>query len=514
MTEEAKIIEELGKENVLLRAESASLRAENALLRQKVDLLVRRIFGRGSEVMSPDQLELLLGGSEGGTPLGKGDASLEEEAELPGKKKARRNPRERWPSDLPVVDEILDPQEVKEAPHAWRLIGAEVSEQLDYEPAKFLRRRLIRNKYVSRKDLDCAPVVAELPPALQERCVAAPGLLAAIIVGKYCDHLPLYRQESIFLNRHGVSLPRQSMARWMGLCAEWLRPIYDIMAKEVLSGGYVQIDETPVSYLAPGHGQTKLGYLWTTCRPRGDVFFKWEPSRGAPCLKNIIPVDFTGTIQCDAYAAYPSFARDHDGSITLAGCWAHARRKFYEAREQAPRQAGFILGQIGHLYRVEARLREEKAGPVLREAVRSAQSVPIYRRIESALALLKKDGRYLPRSSMGKAIDYALANFPLLGVYLGDGRVEIDNNLVENSIRPTAIGKKNWLFFGDVEAGQRSAILYTIIESCRRRDINPYDYLRDVLTRLPHATNWNVGQLTPENWAKSQKGQKAALLAA
>lgn len=237
MTEEAKIIEELRKENVLLRAESASLRAENALLRQKVDLLVRRIFGRGSEVMSPDQLELLLGGSEGGTPLGKGDASLEEEAELPGKKKARRNPRERWPSDLPVVDEILDPQEVKEAPHAWRLIGAEVSEQLDYEPAKFLRRRLIRNKYVSRKDLDCAPVVAELPPALQERCVAAPGLLAAIIVGKYCDHLPLYRQESIFLNRHGVSLPRQSMARWMGLCAEWLRPIYDIMAKEVLSGG-------------------------------------------------------------------------------------------------------------------------------------------------------------------------------------------------------------------------------------------------------------------------------------
>ena len=140
--------------------------------------------------MSPDQLELLLGGKEQGSPLGKGDASLEEEAELPGnkEKKARRNSRERWPSDLPVVDEILDPQEVKEAPHAWRLIGAEVSEQLDYEPAKFLRRRLIRNKYVSRKDLDCAPVVGELPPALQERCVAAPGLLAAIIVGKYCDH--------------------------------------------------------------------------------------------------------------------------------------------------------------------------------------------------------------------------------------------------------------------------------------------------------------------------------------
>ena len=496
-----------------LRKENASLRAENALLRQKVDLLVKRIFGGSSEVLSPDQLELLLGGNEAGLPLGKGDASLEEEAETrhEKQKKARSNPRERWPSDLPVIEEVLDPQEVKEAPQVWRFIGAEVSEQLDYEPAKFLRRRLIRNKYVSRKDGDLAPLIAELPPSLQERCIAAPGLLAAIMVGKYCDHLPLYRQESIFQNRHGVSLPRQSMAWWVGLCADWLRPIYDAMAKEVLSGGYVQADETPIRYLSPGHGQTKLGYLWTTCRPRGDVIFKWEVSRGAACLKNVIPVNFSGTVQCDAYSAYPSFVRGHEGSITLAGCWAHARRKFYEAKEQAPGQAGFILRQIGHLYRVEARLRNKKAGPRLRRAVRSSQSLTIYRRIEATLVRLKKAGRYLPRSSMGKAIDYALSNFPLLGVYLGDGMVEIDNNLVENSIRPTAIGKKNWLFFGDAEAGQRSAILYTIIESCRRRGINPYEYLKDVLTRLPYATNWNVGELTPENWAK---GQKAALLAA
>ena len=508
MIEDDAIILELRKEN-------ASLRCENALLKQKVDLLVRRIFGGSSEVLRPDQLELLLGGNGQGTPLGKGDASLEE-ADLRHEKgiSKRRNQRERWPGDLPVIQEILDPEEVKVAPHAWRFIGAEVSEQLDYEPAKFLRRRLIRNKYVSRKDLDLAPVIAALPPSLQERCIAAPGLLAAIIVGKYCDHLPLYRQESIFLSRHGVSLPRQSMSRYMGLCSDWLAPIYDAMAKEILSGGYVQVDETPVSYLSPGHGQTKLGYLWTTCRPRGDVFFRWETSRGAACLKNIISVDFSGTIQCDAYGAYPSFVKEHDQCITLAGCWAHARRKFYEARDQAPRQAGFILRQIGHLYKIEARLRNAQAGPKLREAVRSAQSVMIYQRIERTLTLLKKAGRYLPRSSFGKAIDYALGNFPLLGVYLCDGRVEIDNNLVENSIRPTAIGKKNWLFFGDAEAGQHSAILYTIIESCRRRGINPYEYLRDVLTRLPHSTNWNVAELTPENWAKNRKGKKAALLAA
>ena len=513
MSEEASIIEELRKKNALQSEQISLLRHENVLLQQKVDLLIRRIFGGSSEVLSPDQLELLLGGNKEGHPLGKGDASLAEEADPrpTNESHKRRNARERWPADLPVIEEVLDPKEVREAPQEWRYIGAEVSEQLDYEPAKFLRRRLIRNKYVSRKDGGLAPVIAELPPSLQERCLAAPGLLAAIIVGKYCDHVPLYRQENIFLSRHGITLPRQSMVRYMGLCADWLRPIYDAMAKEVLSGGYVQVDETPINYLSPGHGQTKLGYLWTTCRPRGDVFFKWQTSRGAGCLKKIIPVDFAGTIQCDAYGAYPSFAREQSGSITLAGCWAHARRKFYEARDQAPTQAGFILRQIGHLYKIEARLRDAKAGPMLREAVRSSQSRLIYRRIERTLTHLKKAGRYLPRSSMGKAIDYALSNFPLLGVYIGDGRVEIDNNLVENSIRPTAIGKKNWLFFGDAEAGQRSAILYTIIESCRRRGINPYEYLRDVLTRLPYATNWNVGELTPENWAKNQK---ATLLAA
>ncbi len=257
MSDPAEIIHELRKENALLREKTALqseeitlLRQENALLKQKVDLLVRRIFGGSSEVLSPDQLELLLRGIAPGLPLGKGDASLEEADPRHEKESIkRRNPRERWPSDLPVIEEILDPEEVKVAPLAWRFIGAEVSEQLDYEPAKFLRRRLIRNKYVSRLDLDLPPVIAALPPSLQERCLAAPGLLAAIIVGKYCDHLPLYRQESIFLNRHGVTLSRQSMARYMGLCSDWLRPIYDAMAKEILSGGYVQVDETPISYL-------------------------------------------------------------------------------------------------------------------------------------------------------------------------------------------------------------------------------------------------------------------------
>lgn len=498
----------MSKQRIIsLEREVEELRRENVLLRQKIDLLVRRIFGRSSEAMSPDQLELLLGSQAESEPS-KADASWalepQEAADHESRRKERRrSPKERWPEDLPVIEEVLDPEEVKAAPHEWRRIGAEVSEALDYEPARFLRRRLVRNKYVPREGLDVVPVIAPLPPMLQERCVAAPGLLAAIIVAKYADHLPLYRQEAIFASRHGIHLPRQSQARWMALAADWLRPIYDAIGEEIRAGGYVQVDETPVRYLAPGNGQTKLGYLWTTCRPRGDVIYHWETSRAARCLENVIPVNFEGTIQCDAYAAYPGFARKR--GLQLAGCWAHARRHFYEARDHAPQAAGFILRQIGHLYRIEARLRRTEASPKRRAIVRCAESRPILKRIASALRRWKTSRRFLPKSTMGAALDYTLSNWSLLEVYLEDGRIEIDNNLVENAIRPTAIGKKNWLFIGAAEAGQRSAILYTIIESCRRRDINPFDYLRDVLTRLPSMTNWQVKDFTPSAWAAARR---------
>jgi transposase len=272
----------------------------------------------------------------------------------------------------------------------------------------------------------------------------------------------------------------------------------------VLGGGYVQIDETPIQYLAPGNGQTKQGYLWTAHRPRGDVLYRWETSRAAACLENLVPVDFTGTIQCDGYAGYGAFADRRPSAITLAGCWAHVRRKFYDALEQSPRTGGWLLRQIQHLYQVEAHLREHRAGPRLRAAVRAHQSRPIVERIHQALVLLKASHRHLPQSLLGQAVDYALGQWPTLEVFLNDGRVEIDNNLVENAIRPTAIGKKNWLFIGDAGAGERSAIIYTVIESCRRREIDPYTYLRDVLTRLPNMTNWQIPEVTPEAWAKAR----------
>jgi transposase len=482
----------------------AQSRRENELLRQKIDSLIRRVFGSSSERLDRAQLELLLqlpvltDTDTGVTALEKPKASVS---------RSRKERAPRLPDKLPLVEEVIDPEPVKAAPQSWRCIGQEVSEQLDFEPARFLRRRVIRRKYVHRIDTDLAPMIAPLPERLLDRSLPAPGLLAHILVGKYCDHLPLYRQEQIFIRRYGVHLPRQTLARWVALAAEWLQPIYEHIRTGVMAGGYVQLDETPVNYLEPGHGRARQGYLWTGSRPGGDVFYRWETSRAAACLENIVPVNFQGTLQCDGYAAYRAFANSRSGAIELAGCWAHVRRKFYEALEQSPRTAGWLVRQIQHLYRVEASLRERRAGPRLRHAVRTSQSRPLVERIERALIRLKASGRYLPQSLLGQAMDYALGQWSTLTVYLDDGRVEIDNNLVENAIRPTAIGKKNWLFVGEAQAGERSAIIYTLIESCRRRGLDPYAYLREVLTRLPNMTNWQIPEVTPQAWSKA--GQPA-----
>ena len=242
---------------------------------------------------------------------------------------------------------------------------------------------------------------------------------------------------------------------------------------------------------------------------RRDAYvYHWETSRAADCLKKVIAADFQGTLQCDAYVAYASFVKKHERNITLAGCWAHVRRNFYEAREQAPQRCGWILRQIGHLYRIEDTLRRSRAGPKKRAAVRMSQSRPICQRLHRALVLFKKSRRYLPRSAFGQAIDYALFNWPLLGVYLENSRSQIDNNLAENSIRPTALERRT----GSSSAMPMGTqcILYTIIDSCRCRGIDPHAYLRSVLTRLPSMTNWQVKDITPEAWAKTSRSPATA----
>ena len=517
---EAELIAQLARataDNSRLGGELDHARTEIKLLREKIDALVKRLFGAQSEKLDAAQLLLMLQGF-GESPKSPEPVAPEEpRRSTPASPPRDRGPR--WPADLPVVEEVIDPEPVKGCPEAWRQIGEEVTELLDYEPAHFFKRRIVRRKFVKREHPYAAPIIAELQ-TLQDRCIAAPGLLAAIITGKYCDHLPLYRQESIFATRHDIHLPRQTMSQWMWLAADWLRPIYEHIRTGVLGGGYVQIDETPIEYLAPGNGRTKLGYLWTCTRPGGDTVFTWHTSRAAACLESILPPGFRGIVQSDAYSAYPAFVREHNAragceALALAGCWSHVRRGFIEACQSAPRTCGWMLRQIQLLYAIEKELRGDgrrRVSPRLREAARASQSAMIVRRLRAGL--LRLQPRQLPQSAFGKAIAYALDQWPALERFLADGRIEIDNNLVENAIRPTALGKKNWLFFGAAEAGERSAILYTIVEACRRRGINPHAYLREVLTRLPRMTTGQIPEVTPEAWAKARKQRPESKAAA
>lgn len=480
------------------------LREENRLLRQKVDLLVRQIFGGGkSEKLSPDQLELLLGGEEPGQP----EASVETPAMAEAPKKAlKRQPRRpRYPENLPVVEEILDPEPVTSNPSLYRQIGEEVSEQLDYEPGRFLLKRQRRRTWVKRNDPDAVPMTAGLPPKLLERGLMAPGLLAHVVVSKYADHLPLYRQEQIFKQRYDVHLGRNTLCRGVELVADWLRPVAQQMFEEQLSGGYVQLDETPVHYLSPGNGKSVKGYLWVSNDPHKDTVFHWAPGRGYEHLKRWLPDDFNGVIQTDEYEPYNKLHREL-GLPAHAACWAHVRRRFVKALEMGEhrKRNGWLLHQIGLLYRIEKRLREQKAGPNLRAAVRASESRPILRRIFHVLDRMFKSGVYKPKSLTGSAIAYALRQRDGLQVYVEHGQVEIDNNLIENAIRPAALGRKNWLFIGDRDAGWRSAVIYTILSSCKTHGIDPYAYLKDVLERLPHMTNRQIPELTPRAWAKTK----------
>lgn len=485
-----------------LMEENARLRRENELLRQKLDLVIRRMFGRKSEGLNANQLELLLGNLEPEAPPASGAAATSEAMTTPRRKPSPRRPR--CPEDAPVVVEVLDPPEVTANPDAFRKISEEVSELFDYEPGRVLRRRTVRRVWVKRTDPNAAPLIAPLPPKLLERGILGPGLLAQILVSKYGDHLPLCRQQRIFNERHGLYLPRQTMARGVELAATWLKPVVQEIAREQMAGGYVQIDETPVKFLQPGRGQTAQGYFWASRAPGADTVYHWTNGRGHEHLLGIVPEAYKGVVQCDAYGAYRTMRQKRPG-VELAGCWAHVRRKFREALDQqeAATRNGWILRQIQHLYAIERRLKESRAGPNLRAAVRAAESRPILVRLKKLLIHLEP--KHLPQSLTGKAIGYALGQWELLEVFLAKGRLEIDNNLVENAIRPTALGRKNWLFIGADGAGWRSAVIYTIIQSCRARGVEPFEYLRDALTRLPAMTNHQVPTLTPKAWAKARR---------
>ncbi len=474
-------------------AELLQVRAELAALRQENKWLKGQLFGPGKG----EKLDRLQG------QLALGETSTKEVAKVQ-EVKYERVVREKRPvpaevfKDLPVVETVtIEPEEVKAEPELWERIGEEKTFEVDVISPKLVKREIIRPKYRHRLDRSLPPVVAEAPARAVMGGYASAGLLAWIALSKYVDHQPLYRLEKQS-ERWGARIPRQSMADWVRMSAEWLEPIYRRMSDRLLSGDYLQVDETPVRCSDPDekNGGTTEGWLWVMSRPGEDVVFDWRLSRRHGELTQLIE-GFKGYLQSDGYAAYEAYAKAHP-EVTWVACWAHARRKFYEAHAEWPKAVDLILRMIGWIYECEALWDEHKMKAADRLRHRRKNLRPFYwlKRIVRGIR-----ERVLPKSGLGKACDYLLRFWDPLMRHFETGLTRIDNNLVENAIRPSAIGKKNWLFIGHPDAGQRSAILYSVVVSCQRRGIDPYHYLRDVLTRLPRMTNQDdLDALTPAHW--------------
>lgn len=411
--------------------------------------------------------------------------------------RVRRQPAARV---LETVTERLEPQE-KVCPHCGQEkceISHEKSERFEYVPARIVRHEIIRPKLAcpcGKSGVSIAP----LPPSVIAQGQPAASLVAHVLLSKYADHLPLYRQQQQF-ERLGVNFPKSTLGDWVEKGATWLQPIVREMKRELLSGDYVQVDETPVRVQDPDvAGKCATGWLWVLGAPDNDVIFEFHPGRGKEYAQQLLR-DFQGYLQRDGYGVYGSLARDNLGLVAV-GCWAHARRKFVEALEDQREEAMPIINEVRKLYMVERHARDEGLTAEQRHQLRQQLSLPILTSLKPLLQSAKE--RLLPQSPVGKAAKYCVAEWAALNTYLSDGRLEIDNNLTENAIRPSAIGKKNWLFIGHPEAGWRSAVIYSIIVSCKRRDIDPWEYLRDVLNRIPAMQQSEISSLLPANWKRS-----------
>lgn len=393
-------------------------------------------------------------------------------------------------------------------------IGEEVTETLEYQPAKLFVQRLVRPKYVAKTlkndPQGCRVHIAALPLRCFDRSLAGITLLAIICIEKYMDHLPLYRQRLRYL-RLGMNLPRSTLCGWVAQTAEVLQVLYDKLRSLVLQSQYLQVDETGIRVQQDtkpktkgsmgGKRKTHQGYYWgfqdVTHRL---LFFRYDKSREQTVPYEVLQ-DFSGKLQTDGYKAYEGL--DVRYGIQLINCWAHARRKFEEALGNDRRRAAHVLKRLQILYGIERQARTTSLNVQQRRDLRQQEAKPV---VDQLFEWLEEQvDQVLPQSPIGKAVNYTLKRKKQLMYYLEDGEVEIDNNLIENAIRPIALGRKNYLFCGSHAAAQRAAIFYSLFACCRQHEIDPYHWLVDVLARLPaHPIN-RIEELLPHVWKASNK---------
>lgn len=472
------------------------LQATHQVALDELSALKRWIYGRRTEKIVEGEGQCHLFDLE---PSHETATLLEPKPDL--SRPAAMGRRRRRELDLDKLPHFRHEQDLSEADkqcsgcgRAKDCIGQDESKVLEYVPAKLEVHVYVRPKYACRYCKD--GVMSPPPPARPiTRGIAGPGLIAQIIVAKFGDHLPLYRQEDFF-TRHGLHIARSTQCDWVQAAAQLLRPLYERQKELLLKSPVLWTDDTPVTLLGGGQEGSRQGRFWTyVAEEHPYSVYDFTESRARDGPANFLQ-GFQGYLHADAYGGYDHIFLGSNDAIREVACWAHARRKFFEAIHSSPRDVHQILEWIRQLYDVEDRAREMAADA--RRTLRAAEAEPVLDRIEAYLAQLER--RALPKSVLAKAVSYAQNQWPALRRYTTDGQLSIDNNVSERTLRHQAIGRKNWLFVGSAQAGPRAAVLFTILAGAKRHRIEPWTYLLELLLRL-HDEDLRLDEMLPDKWA-------------
>jgi len=494
-------------ENVALKLELAWAHLKIQALEAQLRLQRIKKYGPGSEKLSDAQLNLL--------ELEPGVSNVEVQAEsvrepLPEpaeSRKRRKHPgRQELPAELPRVERVIAcaPEQCtcSACGQPTAVIGYDVSEQLDAEPAKYFVVVTKREKRACKHCEEGGVAAAPAPARIIEKGLVSDRVVIDTVVAKYSDHLPLYRQSAILEREAGVEISRATMDGWVMQVGELLVPIAAVMGRELLGGSYIQADETTVDVqMHDGRGQNHQAYLWQYGRPGGGAVFEFRLGRGRDGPKKFLG-QFEGILQTDGYGVY-----DHVGGpeIVHAGCWSHSRRKFFEAAKLNPSDvaATRIVARIDELFGIDALARAQNLDLAARHALRLERSNPLVEVIRTEVEAARDAS--LPSSALGKAAHYTLSLWRKLTRFLEYPELELSNNLAENSMRPVALGRKNWIHVGSQQAGPKVAAILSVVETCRRLKIPIREYLAAVLPGLADVSIQRLAELTPAAWADKSR---------
>lgn len=502
----AKHRESLLEEHRRMMAELERQTHENRLLREELRLALLSKYGRKGEALSDEQRDLFEG-EPGVCEAEVGKEAARPEAEKKPQRTRKSHPgRAELPAHLPRHEEIVKVEgEERICPCCGKercVVGHETREILEVVPAKYFVRVLKREKLACREHPEGGVAVASaVGPKIVEKGKLSDRMVVDVVLKKYGQHLPLYRQEAVLMRDFEIGLSRKTLCDAVMAAGSLLEAVSREMRRDLLEGGYIQADETPVGVQGgSAKGRNHLGYVFEYSRPRGPCVFDFRMGRAREGPREFL-ANYAGLLQTDGYAGYEKVG---GSALVRAGCWAHARRKFNDALKLDPtnEDAREVIGLIAKLYAVEKKARDQDFTPQSRKELRRERSTPVIEEIQTKVMEIRS--KILPGSKLAKACNYMQGQWGKLMRFLEHGELEIDNNLCENAIRPLALGRKNWLHIGDEKAGPRIAAILSVMETCRRLGINERAYMEDILPRIGNHPTRRVAELTPMAWLSAR----------